>query len=86
MPTLSRRLYTQHGITVFMYPNDHVPAHIHVAYGSYTAKYTLDGKRMDGKLPREQERLLRAWLLLNAVEVVHVWDTLRRGESVQPID
>lgn len=86
MPTLSHKLYKQHGITVFMYPNDHDPAHIHVAFGDYEAKYSLNGKRISGNLPKIQQKLLRAWLLLNAVEVIHAWDTLRKGETVQPID
>ena len=86
MPTLSRKLYKQHGITVFMYPNDHPPAHVHVTFGSYEAKYTIDGRRVDGKLPKVQEKLLRAWLLLNTVEVIQAWDSLREGVSVEPID
>lgn len=86
MPTLSRKLYVKHGITVFMYPNDHDPAHVHVSYGGQTAKYLLNGKRVEDKLPRQQEKLLRAWLLLNEDDLVHVWEALRNGQTVEPID
>lgn len=72
MPELSRF----YGIVVRMYFDDdqqHSLPHIHAYYGSMDASYSLQGKRLGGKIPSKQEKLLLAWMALHEQELYENW-------------
>lgn len=72
VPELSRF----YGIVVRMYFDDdgkHSLPHLHVFYGSMDASYSLQGKRLGGKIPPKQEKLLLAWMALHEQELVENW-------------
>lgn len=58
------------GISIYVYPNDHPPPHIHVYHGSDEAEVAiLDGKVIQGKLKTLIVRKVREWLKLRRNEV-----------------
>ena len=64
VPELSRF----YGIVVRMYFDDdgkHSLPHLHAFYGNMDASYSLQGKRLGGKIPPKQEKLLLAWMALH---------------------
>ncbi|MCL2630623.1 MAG: DUF4160 domain-containing protein [Firmicutes bacterium] len=59
-----------------MYYNDndrHSLPHVHVFHGEYEASYTLDGKLLDGKIPRQLVKYLKAWLTMRQDELHKAW-------------
>jgi hypothetical protein len=77
VPTISRF----RGISILMYVNDHVPAHFHVEYGEYEAKFRLeDGVLFEGWIPSAQYRLVVKWMGLHLPELTENWNRIERGE------
>ena len=65
-----------YGIVVRMYFDDdqqHSLPHIHAYDGSMDASYSLQGKRLGGKIPPKQEKLLLAWMALHEQELHENW-------------
>lgn len=47
------------GIVIYMYFNDHLPAHFHAEYGEYEAIYTIDTLDiLRGHLPRRAHSMV----------------------------
>lgn len=68
MPELSRF----YGIVITMYSEaggNHSLPHIHAYDGSMDASYSLQGKRLGGKIPPKQEKLLLARMALHEQEL-----------------
>ena len=60
----------------------HLP-HIHVYYQEDTAVYGIDPiELLAGELPRQQKRLLEAWMELYQVELLENWRLAQIGEPV----
>lgn len=77
-----------YGIIVSMYNNDteHNPAHIHVKYAEYNAKYDLEGNRLKGELPRNKEKLLLAWMEIHKEELKANWELAMSRETLYKIE
>ena len=64
------------GILIYIYREiggKHHQPHLHAKYGEYEAAYDFEGNRIDGELPRKQDRLVEAWILLHQDEVRAAW-------------
>lgn len=81
MPELARF----YGIVVYMYRElggrHHYP-HVHVQYGDFKAVFRLpDAERMEGELPRREQRLVEAWIELRQSELMSNWQGLNVAEG-----
>jgi hypothetical protein len=41
-PKLFREITNQHGFVIFMFPNDHLPAHVHVYHGEKVTRINFE--------------------------------------------
>lgn len=73
MPEISRFL----GIVIYMYFNDHNPAHFHVQYNDYRAIIDI-GKLalLSGHLPARVLGLVIEWAEMHQTELKANWDSL----------
>ena len=70
MPILS----TFFGITVRMYFAELGPPHVHVAYQGWEALVAImDGRILQGGLPRRAQALVRQWCLDHPLELEQNW-------------
>jgi hypothetical protein len=46
-PKLFPELKNRHGFIVIMFPNDHLPAHVHVYHGEKVARISFEPKNLD---------------------------------------
>ncbi len=83
MPEISRF----YGIVVYMYFNEHPPAHFHAKYGSYWASVDIGTLKVsEGFLPRRAERLVLEWAGAHRQELLDNWDSLRTDFSFRAIE
>lgn len=74
------------GITVYLYPKDHPPPHIHVKYADRTALVTIaDGKVLEGDLPKNVQRRVRYWVELRQDELRDAYFEAQQGKQPGPI-
>ena len=78
MPELSRFL----GIVIYMYFNDHNPAHFHVKYNDYRAIIDIEKLAiLNGHLPARVLGLVIEWAELHQDELKKNWnDLITTGE------
>jgi len=87
MPTISMF----YGILIRMNhgQKEHNPPHIHAFYQSNKAVFDIKtGKRTDGKLPSDKEKLVVAWIVLHHDELLADWELARQGElpyAIEPL-
>ncbi len=73
MPEISRFL----GIVIYMYFNDHNPAHFHVQYNDYRAIIDIEKLTiLEGNLPARILGLVIEWAELHQNELKHNWNSL----------
>jgi len=71
------------GIAIYMYFEDHPPAHFHARYAEFEAVIQIDEPRvLRGKLPPRVLGLVVEWATLHRAELVEVW---RQAESMEPL-
>jgi hypothetical protein len=81
------RLSEFYGIAVYMYWNDHEPAHFHAIYAGDEALVRIDdGVLLAGSLPRTAGRLVQEWRLLHREELAADWQRARAFEPLTPIE
>lgn len=77
MPAIS----TFERMAIYLYPNDHPPAHIHVKYGGKDAQVAIsDGSLIKGTLPSSKHKKLKKWLNLRQPEINEAY---KRAQSFQ---
>lgn len=85
MPVISQF----YGIVVQMFFQEdgqhHLP-HIHIMYNEYNSVYDFDGNRLEGKIPKKQEKLVEAWIELHAEELKSLWNLMKNGEEYFKIE
>jgi hypothetical protein len=86
MPEISRFF----GIVIRMFVEaggpHHLP-HFHAYYQGDVGIYGVDPiERMEGSLPRPQERLVLAWAELHKEELISDWNALQAGRSPSKIE
>lgn len=82
MPSLSMF----YGIIIYMYKNDHYPAHIHAKYQGNEARYDLEGNLIEGDLPPKKKKLVEAWIAIHEDELRANWDMLNDENRVCKIE
>ena len=81
------RLSEFYGIVIYMYWQDHRPAHFHAIYGEYEALVRIDdGSFLRGDLPRAARRLVDEWLDLHRDELLANWQRAQVLEPLLPIE
>ncbi|UZR28724.1 DUF4160 domain-containing protein [Methylococcus mesophilus] len=86
MPTISMF----YGILVSMYVLDtqkhHLP-HIHVRYAAFKTVIEIpSGEVLEGSIPAKQMKLVQAWIVLHADELMADWELAAHGEAPYKID
>ena len=85
MPTISMF----YGIIIRMYRElggkHHMP-HIHVLYSGDEAIFDFDGNMIEGYIPRKQQQLTIAWILIHQEELGANWQLLQNGEEFFKIE
>jgi hypothetical protein len=79
-----------YGIVVYLFFEDnkqhHLP-HIHVKYQDEEAVLSIpDGELLEGSLKPNKMKLVQAWIVLHADELVADWDLAVNGQSIFKID
>ena len=75
-----------YGIAVYMYHNDHDPAHFHVIYGGNRAAIGIQPLQvLRGTLPGRALALVMEWAALHEQELQANWARARAFEPLRPI-
>jgi hypothetical protein len=85
MPTISMF----NGIAVRMYlgKKEHNPPHIHAYYQNQKAIYDIrSGKKLEGKIPPDKDKLVSDWMGLHKDELLTDWDLAQSGETPNNIE
>ena len=85
MPTISMF----YGIIVRMYSEKggkHNKAHIHAEYSGEELVIALDGEVLEGKFPKNKQKLLEAWIIIHHDDLQANWSLLSNGEQYFKID
>lgn len=79
-----------YGIIIRMFWEQGEPhhlAHIHAIYRGHTAVFEIpSGRILEGKLPRRQRNLVRAWISLHEDELLAEWELAINNEQLFRID
>jgi hypothetical protein len=79
-----------YGLIIYMYFQDnkrhHFP-HIHVKYQDEDAVISIpDGLLLEGSLKSNKMKLVQAWIVIHAEELLAVWDLAVSGQGIFKID
>ncbi|MDR1896575.1 MAG: DUF4160 domain-containing protein [Prevotellaceae bacterium] len=79
-----------YGIIVYLFFEDnkrHRLPHIHVKYQDEEAVLSIpDGELLEGNLNPNKMKLVQAWIVLHADELVADWDLAASGQSIFKIN
>lgn len=76
-----------YGIVIWMYQNDHYPAHFHAEYGEYMVRVRIDTLEvMDRPFPPRALRLVMEWAHLHHDELIANWIKAQDGGTVDRIE
>jgi hypothetical protein len=68
------KIFFFYGIVIYMYLNDHFPAHFHAQYGEFNAKINIENLGLlDGYLPPKAFSLVVEWGMLHQNEWKENW-------------
>ena len=82
MPEISRFL----GIIIYMYFNDHEPAHFHAIYNDYRAKVSIETfSLIEGSLPSRVLGLVVEWAELHQKELLEDWKSIKNTGTYKKI-
>jgi hypothetical protein len=79
-----------YGLIISMYYLDtkqhHLP-HIHVKYGESEAVYSIpNGDFLEGSLPTNKEKLIKAWIEIHQEELMVNWQLAITGNTIFRIE
>lgn len=78
MPELSRF----YGISIFLYPREHPPAHFHALYGDDEAVFDIATLRiLQGSISNRARNLVLDWAGQHRDELFVAWENLRAGQN-----
>lgn len=81
------RISEFYGIAIYMYWQDHAPAHFHAIYGEHEAQVRIgDATILDGHLPRTARRLVQEWAAENRSELMANWVRAAAMDALLPIE
>ena len=73
------------GIKLSMYPESgakHKMIHLHANYGEFDAVYAIDGTKIEGQMPKAQNRKIKAWIRKNTNYIEREWEKGMRGDHI----
>lgn len=82
MPELTRFL----GVVIYMYYQDHAPAHFHAEYGEFEVTVEIESGAVVGKFPRRALKLVMEWYALHKTELAEDWRLAQQKLPLKPID
>ncbi|MEI8347204.1 MAG: DUF4160 domain-containing protein [Pseudomonadota bacterium] len=83
MPIISKFF----GIKIYMYWDEHFPAHFHADYGKYKALVMIDDATvLKGALPIKQLKLVLAWCEIHKSELRRNWQSARKNGKISKIE
>lgn len=75
------------GIIIRMHSSrEHNPPHFHAEYQGYKAIFNMDGKVINGEMPKKQVKLIAAWAELHKDELLANWELSMNKEPIYRID
>lgn len=75
------------GIVIYMYYNDHFPAHFHAEYAEAEAIYEIESlAQMRGELPRRAHAMVLEWASQHRPELRADWELARQQLPLKWID
>ncbi len=80
-----------YGIVIQMFFDEngkHHEKHIHIKYNEYEAVYNIEGKLLEGILPKKQKKLVEAWIYIHQEELESLWNLMQeQGEffKIEPL-
>lgn len=78
MPSIAEFL----GMVIYMYWDEHPPAHFHVKFGSMWAAIDVhSGELVDGALPRKKLKKIEEWRKLHIEELLKNWEIVSKNGS-----
>ncbi len=84
------RISEFYGLQVYLYYNDHEPAHFHVRYGEYHTRISIDPVRLiDGRMPRRALNMVLEWAEMQQLALKERWDSARARrplDRIEPLD
>jgi hypothetical protein len=82
VPELTRFL----GVVIYMYYQDHAPAHFHAEYGEFEVTVEIESGAVVGKFPRRALKLVMEWYALHKTELAEDWRLAQQKLPLKPID
>jgi hypothetical protein len=83
MPCVSRFF----GIAIYLYFDDHFPAHFHAFYGGEEAIYEIQTLDIySGRLPRRAHNMVLEWAFEHRNELMENWEIAKKGETPGQIE
>ncbi len=83
------RLSFFYGISIYVYFDDHPPAHIHARYAEYDAQIAINtGDVIAGSLPPRAGRLVEEWRQLHLPDLADAWNAVhdeRTPGTIEPL-
>ena len=80
------RISEFYGIFIYMYYQDHEPAHFLAIYRDTEAQIEINtGQIRKGRLPARAQRLVLDWLELHRIELLEDWQRAQDGIPLNPI-
>lgn len=84
------RISEFYGILIYMYFQDHPPAHFHALYAEHEALVDIEsGSVLEGRLPTRAMKLVQEWRELHQAELLEDWRKAQEGEpldKIEPLD
>jgi len=85
MPTVSHF----YGILIYIFSEKdekHHKPHFHAKYAGKRGAYTFDGTRIEGELPRKQEKMVEVWCSLHEEELDAAWTAWNESGEIIKIE
>ncbi len=83
MPLISRF----YGILIYMYWDDHVPAHFHAEYGEFEVLIEIETLTVyKGELPKRAMKLVMEWAEQHQEELKKDWELVLNNQQPEKIE
>jgi hypothetical protein len=80
------RISQFHGVSIYMYYNDHLPPHFHAMHGGDEGLVEFNpAKLYQGGLPPKVLKMVLKWAGLHPDELDQNWQFARQGQPLLPI-
>lgn len=78
------RISEFYGIIIWMYHEEHYPAHFHAEYGEHWVRINIETRKpLNEGFPRRQLKMVQEWAQLHHEELMENW---RKAQSLERLD